>query len=130
MNLLQKQVTVGGGLHGHTDPGAPPRITEVNAKLSSARIKKGSTDETHHIEIEVKSGVANDLQNGEKIARVKYGTPYEEEGVQTIGIPAVPQTSGYEARNQDRYGYDLVVAGGLQNGSVVSIRPIVVDSRG
>lgn len=110
----------------HVDPNRPPRLSDLNAKLASATVKYGSTDRTHHIEVVVKSGPTNNIAAGEVLFRVTFGTPYAAT-VYTIGIPAVPQTAGYEAQLAGGQGY-LLASSGLQNGSVISIRPIVVEA--
>lgn len=109
----------------HANPALPPKITGVNPKIQSIRLRPGSTDRTHWIEIKI--GPQNIAQN-EVLCRVNYGSRYVS-GLQTIGIPSYPQEWAFSPSNQDESGYDLI-SSGMNGGSVVSIRPIVVPSMG
>lgn len=112
----------------HADASTPPQVSLLNPKLELCRIKPGSTDRTHHIELSVKAGAPNNIAQGEVICRITFGSPYTD-GVQTIGIPSEPQIAGFVASSPTERGYDLI-SSGLQGGSSVSVRPIVVPSTG
>lgn len=112
--------------NAHADPSKPPTLSELNGKIASASVKYGSTDRTHHIELVIKSGLANDIQPNEVLCRVSFGSRYVSP-LQTIGIPAQPQIAAFDALNQTAEGYRLV-SSGLPNGTVISVRAIVVES--
>lgn len=112
----------------HASPALPPKLSAINAKLESCRIKPGSTDRTHWIEVTVKQGAQFDITQGEVICKVTFGTQFAE-GLTTIGIPSDPQIAGFSAQAQTLSGYELI-SSGIPNGSTISIRPIVIPSAG
>ena len=125
---LQNLRTCAAYENRHADAAFPPRVSQPNPKLEACRIKPGSTDRTHWLEITIKPGALNNIAQGEVICRVSFGTPYVD-GLQTIGIPSDPQIAGFVAASQTPVGYDLV-SSGIQGGQAISVRPIVVSSTG